>query len=256
MFQMKLSGALFVALAALLGVAEPALAKDAPRVLVFSHSTGYRHDSIEAAVVAVKALGAKAGYTMEESADPEIFTAEKLAPFRAIVLVSNSTNPKDPNSEWFQGSKRDALQGFLKAGKGVVALHAAADSHYHWGWYGQMVGGYFERHPKGTPTGTIKVVDAKHPATAKLPKTITRNDEWYYYKDFNPEVRVLLTIDPATIGPTGEADANPNPLAWSHEFGGGRVFYTGLGHTKESYSEPYIVDHIAGGLAWALGKKK
>src|SRR5688572_25702230 len=102
MFSMKLSGALFLTLAAWIGVAEPALAKDVPRVLVFSYSTGYRHESIEAAVVAVKALGTKAGYTMEESADPEVFTAEKLAAFRAIVLVSNSTNPKDPNSEWFQ----------------------------------------------------------------------------------------------------------------------------------------------------------
>ena len=96
-----------------------------------------------------------------------------------------------------------------------------------------MIGGYFERHPKGTPKGTLTVVDAKHPATAKLPKTITRNDEWYYYKDFDPTVHVLITVDPATIG-EGEADVNPNPLVWYHDFGGGRVFYSGLGHTSES----------------------
>jgi type 1 glutamine amidotransferase len=249
---MKLLGVLI----ALLGLTSPAFAADRIKVLVFSYSTGYRHDSIEAAVVAVKKIGESRGYVVDESADPEIFTADKLAPYQALVLVSTSTNPKDPQSEWFQGAKREALQGFLKAGKGVVALHAASDSHYHWGWYGRMIGGYFERHPKGTPQATVKVFNARHPATAKLPKTITRNDEWYYYKDFNPEVRVLLTVDPASIGPTGEADANPNPIAWCHEFGGGRVFYTGLGHTKESYSEPYVVTHITGGLAWALGKKK
>ena len=183
----------------------------------------------------------KAGYVVDTSEDPEVFTAENLARYKALVLVSNSTDPKKPESEWFTGAKRDALQGFLKAGKGVVGLHAAADSHYHWGWYGQMIGGYFERHPKGTPKGTVTVVDAKHPATAKLPKTLERNDEWYYYKDFDPTVRVLITIDPKTIG-EGEADVNPNPLVWCHDFGGGRVFYSGLGHTNESWSEPYMVD--------------
>ena len=90
-----------------------------------------------------------------------------------------------------------------------------------------MIGGYFERHPKGTPKGVVTVVDAKHPATAKLPKTIERNDEWYYYKDFDPTMHVLITIDPATIGDSGEADVNPNPLVWCHDFGGGRVFYSG-----------------------------
>jgi type 1 glutamine amidotransferase len=116
-----------------------------------------------------------------------------------------------------------------------------------------MIGGYFERHPKGTPKGTLTVHDAKHPATAKLPKTITRNDEWYYYKDFDPTVRVLVTVDPASIG-DGEADVNPNPVVWYKEFGGGRVFYNGLGHTAESYQEPYMVDLLTGGLKYAAGK--
>ena len=228
-------------------------AAEKAHVLVYSGSTGFRHDSIPAAVEAVKAIGAKAGYIVDATEDPEVFTTEKLKAYKAIVLVSTTTDPKKPETEWFVGEKRDALQGFLKDGKGVVALHAAGDSHYHWPWYGKMIGGYFERHPKGTPKGVVTVVDAKHPATAKLPKTLERNDEWYYYKDFDPTMRVLVTIDPATIG-EGEADVNPNPLVWCHDFGGGRVFYSGLGHTAESYSEPYLVNVITGGLAYAVGK--
>ena len=190
-----------VALAfAALGCSLPAIAAEKAHVLVYSGSTGFRHDSIPAAVEALKSIGAKAGYVVDATEDPEVFTAEKLKAYKAIVLVSTSTDPKKPESEWFVGEKRDALQGFLKDGKGIVALHAAGDSHYHWPWYGKMIGGYFERHPKGTPKGVQTVVDAKHPATAKLPKTIERNDEWYYYKDFDPTMRVLITIDPATIG--------------------------------------------------------
>jgi type 1 glutamine amidotransferase len=231
-----------------------AVAAAKARILVYSGHTGYVHESIPAAVEALKEIGAKAGYEVDASDDPEVFTAAKLQGYKAIVLVSNSTDPKKPESEWFTGPRLEAMQGFLKTGKGVVGLHAAADSHYRTGWYGRMIGGYFERHPKGTPKATITVVDAKHPATAKLPKTITRNDEWYYYKDFDPTMRVLVTVDPSTIGDAGEADVNPNAVVWCHDFGGGRVFYSGLGHTPDSYKEPYMVDLLKGALKYAVGK--
>ena len=250
----RLSIGLSAAVLVLGAWAAHALAQDKGRVLVYSGSTGYRHASIPTSVAAVKAIAEKSGYVVDTSEDPEVFTAENLAKYKVLVLSSNTTDPKKPESEWFQGSKREALQGFLRAGKGLIGLHAAADSHYHWGWYGQMIGGYFERHPKGTPKGTLTVVDAKHPATAKLPKSLERNDEWYYYKDFDPTVHVLVTIDPKSIGENGEADVNPNPLVWYHEFGGGRVFYNGLGHTDESWSEPYMVTLVTGALSWAAGK--
>jgi type 1 glutamine amidotransferase len=248
-----LSALIAMAAMATLTPAAPAIAAGKHRVLIYSGSTGFRHDSIPAGVEATKAIATRLGYEFDATEDPAVFTADKLAGYRAIVFVSTTTDPRKPESEWFVGDRRDALVGFLKAGKGVVGLHAAGDSHYHWPWFGQMIGGYFERHPKGTPKGTLTVVDARHPATAKLPTTVTRNDEWYYYKDFNPLVHVLITVDPASIG-DGEADANPNPLVWYHEFGGGRVFYSGLAHTSESYSEPYIVDIISGGLTYAVGK--
>src|SRR5688572_25707998 len=231
-----------------------AAAAEKARVLIYSGSTGYRHDSIPAGVEAMKAIATKLGLGYDATEDATIFTAERLSAYKAIVFVSTTTDPKKPESEWLAGPRRDALVGFLGAGKGVVGLHAAGDSHYHWPWFGQMIGGYFERHPKGTPAGTLTVVDAKHPATAKLPKTITRSDEWHYYKDFDPTVRVLVTVDPSTIGDSGEADVNVNALVWCHDFGGGRVFYSGLGHSPENYSEPYIVDMLAGALKYAVGK--
>ncbi len=252
--RLYLIGLAAVALAAASFIQPAAAAsKSKGAILVYSGSTGYRHESIPAAVESLKSLGAKLGYSVDASEDPGVFTAGNLAKYKALVLVSNSTDPRKPESEWFVGDKRDALQGFLAAGKGVVALHAAADSHYHWPWYGQMIGGYFASHPKGTPTGTQTVVDAKHPATAKLPKTITRNEEWYYYKDVSPLLHVLVTVDPATIG-EGQPDVNPNPLVWYHSFGGGRVFYSGLGHSPGSYSETYMQDLLSGALRYAVGK--
>ena len=233
--------------------AQTADAASPKRVLIYSGSTGFRHASIEPGVAALKSLATKEGFSVDTSEDPNIFTAEKLKNYSVILFVSSTTKPDDPSSEWFVGERRDALQGFLHAGKGIVAVHAATDSHFNWPWFVKMLGGVFEHHPRGTPSGVLTVVDSKHPSTRALPKTITHVDEWYYYKDFDPTVRVLLTLDPASIG---ESDVNPNPISWAHEFENGRVFCTALGHTVETYREEFFLKHIAGALHWAAGDSR
>ena len=222
------------------------------RVLLFSHSTGYRHASIEPGVAAIQGLGAKEKIAIVPTDDPNVFSAEGLRNFDAIIFLSTSTDPKKPESEWFQGARREALQAFVRGGGGIVGIHAASDSHYHWPWYGRLIGGRFTSHPPGTPEGTVRVTDRKHRANRNLPATMRRVDEWYYFDDYNPEAKLLVTLDPASIG---EKDVNPNPVSWTHEFEGGRVFYTAMGHTAESYTDRNFLTHLAGGLAWVLKRK-
>ena len=226
--------------------------KEMSRILLFTHSTGYRHASIETGAAAIQALGSREKVVIVPSADPNIFSTERLEDYDAIIFLNNSTDSKKPESEWFQGSRREALQKFVGRGGGVVAIHAASDSHYHWPWYGRLIGGRFASHPEGTPRGLVRVVDSRHPSTRKLPATVSRVDEWYYFDDFNPEAKLLLSLDPQSIG---QKDVNPNPVSWSHEFEGGRVFYTAMGHTTESYSDRNFLDHLAGGLRWVLRRK-
>lgn len=229
-----------------------AAAKDGPHILIFSHSTGYRHASIETGVAAIKALGEKAGYTVTATEDPDVFAADKLAEFDAIVFVSTTTKKDDPAGDWFAtGGRGEALQAFVRRGGGIVGVHAAADSHYFWPWYGRLMGGRFVSHPKGTPEGVVTVVDGKHPSTKGLTASVKRADEWYYYQDYNPQVRLLVTFDPESIG---EKDVNPNPISWSQEFEGARVFYTGMGHTPESYTDAWFLQHLGQGLKWVLRK--
>lgn len=213
-------------------------------ILVYSGTTGYRHDSIPAGIDALTAIAKRRGLAVVASEDPGIFSTDSLRRFRAIVLLSCTTNPKDPASEWLVGDRRTALQNFVERGGGVLAIHAAADSHYNWPWYGKLIGGRFERHPSGTPRGTIRSI-----ATGE---TRQRTDEWYYFDDYDPTSKLLVTLDPQSIG---EKDVNPNPVSWTRSVGRGRVFYTAMGHTKESYSEPWFLRHIADGLDWVLGRK-
>ena len=238
------SAAMFTALAAP-GVAH---AQD-ERVLVFSHSTGYRHASIETGVEALKALGERMGMEVVASEDPAMFDGNTLDDFDAIVLLSNSSKPDDPSSEWWVGPRRETLQAFVRRGGGIVGIHAASDSHYNWPWYGRMIGGWFTSHPEGVPSGTVTVTDPEHPANEGLAETQQRVDEWYYFQDHDPTTQTLATLDPGSIG---EKDVNPNPAAWAKEFEGGRVFYTAMGHTPESYSEPWFLQHLESGLNWVL----
>jgi type 1 glutamine amidotransferase len=233
----------------------PAEALAQPRggaILIYSGTTGYRHDSIPAGIGAITAIAERRGLSVVASEDPAIFAPDRLRQFRAIVLLSCTTDPKKPESEWLVGDRRKALQQFVREGGGIVAIHAAADSHYNWPWYGRLIGGHFARHPAGTPQGIVHVVDPSHAAVAGLARTERRKDEWYYFDDYDPTSNLLVTLDPGSIG---EKDVNPNPVSWARNVDGGRVFYTAMGHTKESYSDPWFLRHLADGLAWVLRGK-
>lgn len=220
------------------------------RILVFSHTTGFRHASIEPGVAALRKLGERRKIAVQSSEDPGVFSSAALAKFDAIVFLSSTTDPRNPRSEWLTGSRREALQAFVRRGGGVVGIHAAADSHYHWPWFGQMIGARFTSHPPGTPVGTVTVIDPAHRSTRGLPDARRRADEWYYFDDYDPRVRLLITLDPRSIG---QSDVNPNPVSWAHRFDGARVFYTAMGHTSESFSDPYFLRHVGQGLDWVLG---
>lgn len=221
-------------------------------ILVYSGTTGFRHDSIPAGIEAVRAMAAERGLSVVTSEDPSVFSSSSLNRFKAIVLLSCTTDPKNPASEWLVGNRRDALQQFVRGGGGIVAIHAAADSHYHWPWYSRLIGGHFARHPAGTPKGHVTVVAPSDPAVQGLPRSVERTDEWYYFDDYDPVSKVLVTLDPSSIG---EKDTNPNPVAWTRQINDGRVFYTAMGHTTESYSEPFFLQHVANGLDWVLRRR-
>ena len=219
------------------------------RILVFSHTTGYRHEAIGVAVPALRRLIEEDGGIAITSEDPAAFDPGRLDGISAIVILSATTDPQRPESEWLVGPRRETLQAFVRRGGGIVGIHAASDSHYHWPWYGEMLGARFQRHPPGTARGRLSIADAGHPATARLPGTLDHTDEWYAIRDWRPGSRVLLTLDPASIG---EPAGAPWPMSWTREHEGGRIFYTALGHTPETYSQTFFLDHLSGGLRWTL----
>ncbi|NYI04387.1 ThuA domain-containing protein [Allostreptomyces psammosilenae] len=213
------------------------------RLLVFSRTLGYRHDSIPAGVEALEELGARHGFAVDATEDPGAFTDTGLAGYRVVVFLSTS-------GEVLDESGRAAFQRYVAAGGGFVGIHAASTTGYDWPFYGELVGAYFNGHPEIQP-GTVRVEDSTHPATRHLGPTWPRVDEWYGFRT-NPRgrVRVLLSVDEASYR---GGDMGDHPIAWCHENCGGPSFYTALGHSGETYADPEFRRHLLGGITYAAG---
>ena len=210
-------------------------------ILIFSKTEGYRHASIPDGVAALKKLGAENDIAVFHTEDASKFREEVLTNYDAVVFLSTT-------GDVLSNEQQSEFERYMQAGGGYMGIHAAADTEYEWPWYNRLVGGYFLSHPPGTPEATIEVSDRTHSSTQHLPERWTRTDEWYNYRDLNPDVNVLARLDESTYeGGTNGAD---HPIAWYHEYDGGRAFYTGGGHTSESYSEPEFLQHLLGGLKY------
>jgi cytochrome c len=214
-------------------------------VLVFSKTVEFRHTSIAPGIAAIQALGAANDFSVTTTEDANAFNAANLASYEAVVFLNTT-------GDILNAAQELALQQYIQNGGGWAGIHSAADTEHAWPWYGQLVGAYFQSHP-AIQQATIKVADQVHESTAHLPERWVRTDEWYNYTS-NPRgnVHVLMTLDEATY--SGGVDGFDHPIAWMHEFAGGRSWYTGLGHTDASYSDPLFRQHLLGGIRYAAGQ--
>lgn len=227
---------------------KPAAAIETPRVLVFSKTAGFRHDSIPDGISAVQELGSKNAFEVEATEDAGRFTDEALSRFRVVIFLSTTGDVLD---EQQQG----AFERFVRRGGGFVGIHAATDTEYDWPWYTRLVGAQFASHPKIQPA-TIDVSDRTHVSTKHLPEKWKRTDEWYNFRDHPSEkaggsLKILARLDESTY--EGGSMNGDHPVIWCQEFDGGRAWYTALGHTKESYAEREFLGMILGAIKWAGG---
>src|SRR5918994_1393510 len=243
--------ALALALVSLLGAsllgasAASAQVTELDRVLVFSKTAGFRHDSIPNGIAAIQQRGVDNGFQVDATEDAANFNDANLAQYDAVVWLSTT-------GDVLTTTQQRAFERYVQSGGGYVGIHSAADTEYDWQWYGELLGGaYFEGHPPGTPAASIDVEDGDEPSTGHLPARWDRTDEWYNYQA-NPReagVNVLATLDESTY--TGGTMGDDHPIAWCTDFDGGRAWYTGGGHTQASYSEPLFTEHILGGIRTA-----
>ncbi len=218
--------------------------KKTPRILVYAKTRGYHHASIAAGLVAVQKLGVENNFAVDTTTDSTYFKHKTLKKYAAVIFLSTTGNV-------LNDEQQKAFEKYIQSGHGFVGVHAATDTEYDWPWYNKLVGAYFKSHPK-QQEAILNIVDNTHPSTKHLPATWKRFDEWYNFKDIQPDLQVLITIDEKSY--TGGANGATHPMAWYHDFDGGRAFYTEFGHTDESFKDPMFLQHLLGGIRYAMNK--
>lgn len=257
-----------------------AAADDPYKILVVGETLGFRHSHIDDTTRTLIELGAENGFTVDvwdppntssgwwgsgSPGQPDLtmdstpFTStEDLQQYATIVFASpvdntNSLNPATPRL--LDDAELAAFQGYIRSGGGFVGLHAATDTMHTVPWYSALTGGgaRFASHP-AQQTATMRVESPAHPSTEFLPAAWERFDEWYNYTT-NPreDVHVLITLDESTYSPGNNAMGEDHPLAWCHNFEGGRSWYEGAGHTDQSWTDPLFREHVLKGVEWTAG---
>ncbi len=226
----------------------PAFAKQNPRVLIFCKTAGYHHSSIAVGIVAIQKLGTENKFDVDTSTDANKINSENLKKYKAVIFLSTT-------GDILNDEQQEAFKKYIEAGGGFMGVHAATDCEYDWPWYGNLVGAYFGGHP-AQQVATLNIVDSQNASTKHLPNPWQRKDEWYSFKWMAEGLHELITIDEKSYDLAKIAPMGHHPMAWYHEYDGGRSFYTELGHTEESFADPLYLEHILAGIKYAMGMKQ
>ncbi|HOY19975.1 MAG TPA: ThuA domain-containing protein [Haliscomenobacter sp.] len=221
-----------------------------PRILVFSKTAGFRHTSIEPGKIALIKMGQSQGFAVDTTENAAKFTEANLKQYAAVIFLCTTGNV-------FDALQQNAFERYIQSGGGYVGIHSATDTEYDWPWYGKLAGGYFTSHPS-TPSnvqkGIFHIEDKTHPSTSFLPDPWERTDEFYDFRDINPNAKILVSIDEKSYF-GAKMGVPKHPMSWYHDYDGGRAFYTAMGHTNESFSEDLFLRHLGEGLKYAMGNK-
>ncbi|MEM1319761.1 MAG: ThuA domain-containing protein [Bacteroidota bacterium] len=217
--------------------------KTEKKVLIFSKTAEFRHASIEAGVQSIRQLMESEGIQVTATEEAVYFTEDSLRQYAAVIFLNTT-------GDVLNNIQQADFERYIQAGGGFVGIHAATDTEYHWAWYNQLVGAYFDGHPA--------IQDAKLSCTSKgevcckgLPEVWSFNEEWYNFRSINPNIEVLVAVDESSY--EGGTNGKNHPVVWKHQFDGGRAFYTALGHKEETYQDPLFLKQIGAGIEYAIG---
>ncbi len=209
------------------------------QLLIFSKTAGTRHVSIASGQQTLLKIAAENGWVADTTENPEFITEENLQRYAAVVFLNTS-------GSFLNTFQKADLQRYVQAGGGIVGVHSACETETNWPWFQEMTGAKPAGHLEAK-TGPVRIKDRKHPSTKKLPESFSWTDEWYVFQEISPDVTLLAAL---------AVDGKELPLSWRRDFDGGRVFYTNMGHTAESFQDVNFLEHLQGGIRYAMGGNK
>ena len=211
-------------------------------VFVFSKTEGYVHESIADGLKTIQKLGAENDFKVFHSEDARLFVQDTLKKFDVVIFLNTT-------GDILNEVQQEAFKKYINTGGAFVGIHSATDTEYDWHWYNKLVGAYFKSHPD-QQEAIIQISGHKHPSTKYLPNSWKLFEEWYNFKNISTSLTVLATLDESSY--QGGENGVFHPIAWCQNYDGGKMFYTALGHRKETYSNPLFIKHLLGGILYVL----
>lgn len=226
------------------------------KALLVTTTRGWHHESVHAGVLAIQQLGVRNAFDVVLMEDPGSINDKNLEQFKVIIFLNTT-------GDIFDSTQQKVMERYIQSGKGFVGIHSASDTEYDWPWYNKLVGRMFHIHPV-IQTAKVNILDAEFPGLQGFSNNKLWTDEWY---EFGPEkisdLHYILSIDETSYNPKvewgpkkGLGMGKLHPVAWYHNFDGGRSFYTALGHMPSIYSDPAFLNHLYAGIFWAATGKK
>ncbi|KAG8744000.1 hypothetical protein FRC10_010979 [Ceratobasidium sp. 414] len=234
------------------------------KVLLYTYTDGFRHDSIPTAIQQLKNWGPYWNITFDATEDQTKFNTANLAQYDAVLCVHTTGNI-------FTAAGQTAFADYLNKGGNFAAIHAASAGYLDkiWAPYTNALGATFDHHPARQNATFVKEMQ-NHPATDPIPDRWTYEEEVYSFTS-DPRgkngAKLLISVDPTSYKDSGvpAAQGTPHPIAWVQEYeaGGvasangagnvGRSFYSSLGHLNSTWQNPVFMKHVLGGLIWTFG---
>ncbi len=221
-------------------------------VMVYTSPDQWHNPTIPTAITEFREMALRHDFALTWTQQASGFTDDNLRQFDVIVFLHSTV-------EELSDEQLESFKTFIRNGGGFVGIHGASVSDGQVEWYRKLIGHVFTDHPE-VQTAVMEVTDKNHPSTMHLPDRWVWTDEWYSFGDpLVEDLNYLLTVDETTYDPDrtwGDdtrftAMGNFHPIAWYHEYDGGRSFFTSLGHMSSLFKDPWFLKHIYGGIYWA-----
>jgi type 1 glutamine amidotransferase len=226
------------------------------KALLVTTTKGWHHEGLHYGVVALQQLAQRNEFTLDLFQDPNSFTDKILRQYQVVIFLHTT-------GDIFDSTQQKVMERFIQSGKGFVGIHSASDTEYGWEWYTRLVGRMFSVHP-AIQSAKLKVFDTSFPGLQGFANGRLWTDEYY---EFGPEkvsgLHYILGVDETSYNAKvdqgqkkGQGMGEFHPLAWYHNFDGGRSFYTALGHIPATFSDDAFLHHLYAGIRWAATGKK
>lgn len=230
------------------------------KVLHYTETTGYDHNTRNQSLSMFQGWETAEDYIVTSDDDGAEFNSLSNLEQYAVVIFSNTSG-----NSGLDATQRANFEAYINGGGSYLGIHAASDTYRHstangnktgtWDWYAENVAGASVQespnHTSNNHNNTMTHQQVGHPTLVNVPDPWNKTEEYYYWENGYLNNSFLELLQVASTG--GNSYDAPRMMAHCKNLsGGGRAFYTALGHSGNNYTgDQNFQNLMKDALLWA-----